>query len=300
MEGAALTKKADTWMPLLVAKYLADTMHLSTEQHGGYLLLLMHAWMNEGALPADHEKLRRITRMSPKAWAEQKEDILDFLVEINGQFRQKRLDAELQRANANVGQRVEAGRASAAKRKAQREDNEKATSVATTVDESLQRTDQQTGRPTATPSSLRSETLNPDNPAPSLPPRVEVGFEPTDAARICGALRQAGIASVNSGNLALLALLDAGATEAELLAFVPRALQKGDPFAWLVDVAMKERKRVAGEASAMHRGAMPRSSRPQSRTEQRAETLAGLTSQPTRGDDREEPDFVDVPSRIVG
>lgn len=162
-----MTERTDTWMPFLVQKYLADTMHLSTEQHGAYLLLLIHAWMNDGALPIDADKLRRISRMDRDAWSAQKDDVLAFFHEQDGMLRQKRLDIELARAKENVQQRSAAGKASAAKRAAQREGqrsgNEEPTTYATTVDSDVatgaptndQRDGQQTGIPIPTPVLLK-------------------------------------------------------------------------------------------------------------------------------------------------
>jgi len=48
------------WMPLYVTDYLTDTLDLSAEENGVYLLLLMIAWRRQdGALPNDMKFLQR-------------------------------------------------------------------------------------------------------------------------------------------------------------------------------------------------------------------------------------------------
>lgn len=126
--------KTDTWMPLYVSDYLADTAHLSTEEHGAYFLLLMHAWVNNGVLPDDDERLRRITRMEAKAWKASKSELRAFFYQHEGVLRHHRVDTELQRAQVLVNQRSEAGKASAAKRKAEREAQRNGNARSTVVD----------------------------------------------------------------------------------------------------------------------------------------------------------------------
>jgi uncharacterized protein YdaU (DUF1376 family) len=82
------------WMPLYVADYLADTGHLSSAEHGAYLLLIMHYWQN-GGLPTDDRRLARICRMTPDEWADAKPTIADF---FEGGWKHRRIDDELKAA----------------------------------------------------------------------------------------------------------------------------------------------------------------------------------------------------------
>jgi uncharacterized protein YdaU (DUF1376 family) len=108
--------KHDTWMPFYVADYLADTMHLTTEQHGAYLLLIMAAWKADGKLPNDADALRQITRMTAKQW-DRAEPILErFFIVTEGFWIHSRVRQELERAKSNVAKKAGAGVVGAANR----------------------------------------------------------------------------------------------------------------------------------------------------------------------------------------
>lgn len=100
------------WMPFYPADYLSDTGHLETVEHGAYLLLMLHAWRHNGALPADHDRLRRITRLERDQWAESKDVLLEFFHLDGESYRHDRIDAELEKAAAKVEAAKRAGKAS--------------------------------------------------------------------------------------------------------------------------------------------------------------------------------------------
>jgi uncharacterized protein YdaU (DUF1376 family) len=51
-------------MPFWVGDYLRDTQHLTTEQHGAYLLLIIHCWQH-GAIPPDDVGRAQVARLLP-------------------------------------------------------------------------------------------------------------------------------------------------------------------------------------------------------------------------------------------
>ncbi len=110
-------------LPLFTDAYLADTRHLTTEEHGAYLLLLMCAWRSTGCELTDNDKtLGRIAGLSPTRWRRLKPALAQFFDTRNGVWRQKKLQAVYSdvasrvarnKANGSLGGRARA--ASAAK-----------------------------------------------------------------------------------------------------------------------------------------------------------------------------------------
>lgn len=102
--------KPDVWMPLYVNDYLGDTTHLTTEQHGAYLLLLMSAWKRQGRLPNDDMQLAAICRLTLQSWRKHRSVILPFFSGSGDDLIHKRVSEELGKASAMVEAARENGR----------------------------------------------------------------------------------------------------------------------------------------------------------------------------------------------
>ena len=70
--------KTDAWMPLWIGAYLADTQHLTRDEHGAYFLLMMAYWRNKGPLQDDDKRLSSIVKASPKEWKELRPVLVEF------------------------------------------------------------------------------------------------------------------------------------------------------------------------------------------------------------------------------
>lgn len=85
-------------MSFYIADYLADTTHLSTEQHGAYLLILFALWRRDGYLPDDERTLSKVAGLSLKRWRATAAPVMALLDSKDGVISSRRLLSELQKA----------------------------------------------------------------------------------------------------------------------------------------------------------------------------------------------------------
>lgn len=128
--------KIKTWMPVYIGDYLADTMRLSTLQHGAYFLLMMEYW-RQGPLPDDMDELSAIARADRKVWDKSIWPTLKrfFSKGEDGLLHQKRADIELERVQSISNKRREAvgQRRDRTNAKDQQDDNKSSTNEDTNV-----------------------------------------------------------------------------------------------------------------------------------------------------------------------
>lgn len=98
------------FMQLYVSDYLGDTMHLSCEQHGAYLLLLMTMWNADGWLPNEPAKLARVCRLTKGKFIKISDDIMPFFEVEGDRITHKRMKKEIQKTQEKTHKRREAGR----------------------------------------------------------------------------------------------------------------------------------------------------------------------------------------------
>lgn len=82
--------------PLWTDAYLGDTNHLTTTEHGAYLLLLVTMWRAMGTLPNDDRQLAKFARLTTTQWQRIKPTIMPFFQALpDGTITQGRLTDEL-------------------------------------------------------------------------------------------------------------------------------------------------------------------------------------------------------------
>ncbi|EHO0433713.1 DUF1376 domain-containing protein, partial [Salmonella enterica] len=98
------------YMQLYIADYLADTMHLSTEEHGAYLLLMFNYWQTGRAIPKN--RLAKIARVSSERWGAVEESLKEFFTDNGTEWVHKRIEDDLAAVRETLAKRSAAGKAS--------------------------------------------------------------------------------------------------------------------------------------------------------------------------------------------
>ena len=99
-------------LPLFTDAYLADTRHLTLEEHGLYMLMLMTAWRDRScSLPADEREICRLLGVDPRRWRRVSPNVLALWNEENGRISQRRLAKERERCARSSAKNAENARA---------------------------------------------------------------------------------------------------------------------------------------------------------------------------------------------
>jgi len=141
------------YMQLYVADYLADTAHLSTVEHGAYLLLIFNYWQRGESFKARDEqtlnrRLASVARLSNEEWMSVRENLAEFFDVTETEWAHHRIDRDIEVVNAKSNQASMAGKASAKRRANER---------STDVERTLNHTEADTETDSKPTSSLRSE-----------------------------------------------------------------------------------------------------------------------------------------------
>jgi len=108
------------YMPLFVSDYLADAAHLTTQEHGAYLLLIMTYWQRGEALPADDIRLARIARVTRQEWDGMRDTLAEFFEAGEATWAHAKIEQVLADVRAKSDKARNAGKASAERRNGNR------------------------------------------------------------------------------------------------------------------------------------------------------------------------------------
>ena len=174
------------YMQLYVADYLADTSHLTAEEHGAYLLILFSYWQT--GKPVRVDRLSTVARVPNDRWNSVADTLSEFFHVTPTHWVHFRVEADLEAVNSKVQTASNAGKASAKARALKKQQELNGNS--TTVDDPLQRKSNHTDTDTDTkqdqhhshsagePTTEEFSIVDPD-PTRANFALVQSGLEPT-------------------------------------------------------------------------------------------------------------------------
>lgn len=99
--------------------YLADTMHLSAEEHGAYLLLMFNYWQTGKPIPKN--RLAKIARLTNERWADVEPSLQEFFCDNGEEWVHLRIEEDLASVREKLTKKSAAGKASVQARRSRKE-----------------------------------------------------------------------------------------------------------------------------------------------------------------------------------
>jgi uncharacterized protein YdaU (DUF1376 family) len=280
-----VSKKPDVWMPFFIGDYLADTTHLTTEQHGGYFLLLLAAWKRGGTLPNHDGQLASMAKLSGSRWR-QHGPVLRAFFEVDGDLLvQRRLVEEYEAAvKANDAQKTNGAKGGRPRKSETRSEPTGSVNENPWVNPRANPTETPSPSPIPRASENEASGHTPAPPAGSAGADDRGGsFEdhdgpcttPNPVAAFAIALTRAG-KQVTSMNPDLVAYVQAGGTVDHLTQCAALSECEGKPAGYAIKIARRE---LAEHAAPVITGP-PRQIRPAapSRHAQGAASILGVNA----------------------
>lgn len=107
------------YMQLYIADYLADTMHLSAEEHGAYLLLMFNYWQTGKPIPKN--RLAKSARLTNERWADVEPSLQEFFCDNGEEWVHLRIEEDLASVREKLTKKSAAGKASVQARRSRKE-----------------------------------------------------------------------------------------------------------------------------------------------------------------------------------
>lgn len=107
------------YMQLYIADYLADTMHLSAEEHSAYLLLMFNYWQTGKPIPKN--RLAKIARLTNERWADVEPSLQEFFCDNGEEWVHLRIEEDLASVREKLTKKSAAGKASVQARRSRKE-----------------------------------------------------------------------------------------------------------------------------------------------------------------------------------
>jgi len=104
------------YLPIAVDILIADTAHMSAEQFGAYVRLLLTAWLHGAKLRNDPDELARIVGVTRSRWKRLAPVVLKPMTVTPEVITQQRLTKTWFQVRENRNKRAAAGRLGARKR----------------------------------------------------------------------------------------------------------------------------------------------------------------------------------------